>query len=89
MFIWGVVLLALGTLAMLDAQYNYGYIFRSSNATLFMLTSLGVLIRTRILSQRGEKEHLREENQKLTTRVHELETQLAKSDTKVKEEAAV
>ena len=52
--------------------------------------SLQFLIRTRILSQRGEKEQLRDENQKLKTRVHELETQLEKAGSKAaKEEVPV
>ncbi len=53
MLSWCLVLLGLGVLAFLDSQFNYGYIFRSVNSVLFMLVSLGLLIRARVLIKLG------------------------------------
>jgi hypothetical protein len=72
MFIWGLVLFALGIMAFLDAQFNYGYLFRTANAFMFMLVSLGILIRIRILKQMGFRERLVERNDELKARVNEL-----------------
>ncbi len=49
MLTWCAVLFILGVLAFLDAMFNppYGDIFRKVNALLFMLISLGMLIRMR------------------------------------------
>ena len=77
MIIWGIVLFSLGVIATLDSQFNYGYVLRVYNSTLIMLLSLGVLIRARILKQKGEKEKLRETNQQLEAKVQELESQIA------------
>ncbi len=46
MLIWCGVLFALGILAFMDSLFNYGEIFRQVNSVLFMLVSLGLLIRT-------------------------------------------
>lgn len=43
---WCALLFALGVLAFLDSLFNYGEIFRQINSVLFMLTSLGLLVRT-------------------------------------------
>jgi len=72
MIYWGLVLFALGIFATLDSQFNYGYIFRSANAILFLLVSLGVLIRSRYLSQLGFKEQLLQNNDELRARLLEL-----------------
>jgi len=49
MLTWCAVLFVLGVLAFLDALVNppYGDIFRKVNSLLFMLISLGMLIRLR------------------------------------------
>ena len=47
MLIWCTILFFLGVLAFLDANFNYGEIFRKVNSLMFMLISLGVLIRLR------------------------------------------
>lgn len=47
MLFWSTALLILGALAFLDAIFNYGEIFRQVNSFMFMLISLGVLIRLR------------------------------------------
>lgn len=46
MLIWCGILFTLGILAFLDSLFNYGDIFRQVNSVLFMLVSLGLLIRT-------------------------------------------
>ncbi len=46
MFIWCTMLFLLGIAAFLDSIFNYGDIFRQINSVLFMLISLGLLIRT-------------------------------------------
>ncbi len=46
MFIWCTVLFGLGVLAFLDSIFNMGDIFRQVNSVLFMLISVGLLIRT-------------------------------------------
>jgi predicted membrane-bound mannosyltransferase len=43
---WCAVLFSLGLLAFLDSLFNYGEIFRQINSVLFMLVSLGLLVRT-------------------------------------------
>jgi hypothetical protein len=43
---WCVFLFVLGALAFLDTLYNYGEIFRRVDSVIFMLISLGLLIRT-------------------------------------------
>ncbi len=46
MLTWCAVLFALGLLAFLDSLLNMGEIFRRVNSVMFMLVSLGLLIRT-------------------------------------------
>lgn len=46
MLTWCGVLFALGMAAFLDSIYNYGNIFRQINSMLFLLVSLGLLVRT-------------------------------------------
>lgn len=46
MLLWCAVLFVLGIAAFLDSLYNYGDIFRQVNSVLFMLVSLGLLVRT-------------------------------------------
>ncbi len=46
MLTWCAVLFVLGVAAFLDTLYNYGNIFRQVNSVLFMLVSLGLLVRT-------------------------------------------
>ncbi len=47
MVFWSTLLFILGVLAFLDSLFNYGEIFRQINTFMFMLISLGVLIRIR------------------------------------------
>jgi cytochrome c oxidase subunit IV len=46
MLIWCGILFLLGIIAFLDSLFNYGEIFRRVNSVLFMLVSLGLLVRT-------------------------------------------
>jgi hypothetical protein len=46
MFVWCITLFLLGIAAFLDSLFNYGNIFRQINSVLFMLISLGILVRT-------------------------------------------
>ncbi len=46
MLTWCGLLFTLGIAAFLDSIFNYGNIFRQINSVLFMLTSLGLLVRT-------------------------------------------
>ncbi len=46
MLTWCAILFMLGVVAFLDTIFNYGNIFRQINAVMFMLLSLGLLVRT-------------------------------------------
>ncbi len=70
MYAWCAVLFCLGILAFLDTIFNMGEIFRTVNSILFMLISLGLLVRT----SSKRKEHGRE-NMKM--RIYELEKEIA------------
>lgn len=56
MFVWCSLLFSLGVLAFLDSLFNMGEIFRQVNSVLFMLISLGLLIRTTTKSKARKKE---------------------------------
>jgi hypothetical protein len=73
MLIWSIMLLGLGVLAVLDSQFNYGHIFRSANSFIYMLLSLGILIRTRIMGTQGYREQLVRKNIELQEKVEELQ----------------
>lgn len=62
MLYWCLTLFILGVMAFLDTFYNYGEIFQRVNSILFMLISLGLLIRTRMMMKAGKFEKLSEEN---------------------------
>jgi len=61
MFIWCSILFALGILAFLDSIFNMGDIFRQVNSVLFMLISLGLLIRTTTKMKSKELEHYKKQ----------------------------
>jgi hypothetical protein len=60
MLIWCAILFGLGILAFLDTLFNYGEIFRQVNSVLFMLVSLGLLIRTTTKMRSAAREKLGE-----------------------------
>ena len=56
MLAWCIMLFLLGVAAALDSVFNYGEIFRRVNSHLFMLVSLGLLVRTAVRSRELRKE---------------------------------
>jgi hypothetical protein len=90
MFIWSIVLFGLGILAVLDSQLNYGYVFRSANSIVFMLLSLGILIRTKMLEKMGYKENLLRKNIELSAKIEDMErAQPLEERKKAKEKVSV
>lgn len=69
MFIWCTVLFVLGVFAFADSIFNMGEIFRQVNSVMFMLISLGLLIRTTTKARAKKKENYER-------RIIELEQQL-------------
>ena len=57
MFVWCSVLFVLGVFAFIDSIFNMGEIFRQVNSVMFMLISLGLLIRTTTKAKAKTKEH--------------------------------
>ena len=70
MLAWCAILFLLGILAFLDTIFNYGDIFRRVNSVVFMLVSLGLLVRTSMKMRVKRVEGL-------LARVAELEEQVA------------
>ncbi|MCH7879258.1 MAG: hypothetical protein IH914_08100 [candidate division Zixibacteria bacterium] len=66
MFIWVFVLFCLSSVAFIDSVYNLGEIFRQVNSVMFLLVSMGLLVRTTTLKRRGRLENYK-------TRVGHLE----------------
>ena len=66
MIIWIFVLFLLGAIAFIDSVYNFGEIFRQINSVMFLLVSMGLLVRTTTLKRRGRLENFK-------TRVGKLE----------------
>lgn len=61
MLVWCGILFTLGIIAFMDSLFNYGEIFRQVNSVVFMLVSLGLLVRTttKIRHASREKHHQR------------------------------
>lgn len=70
MLVWCVVLLFLGIAAFLDSIFTFGDIFRRINSVMFMLVSLGLLIRTSTKIKMAKREGYKK-------RIEELEQQIA------------
>jgi hypothetical protein len=81
MLVWCGMLLFLGVAAFLDSLFTFGEIFRRINSVLFMLVSLGLLVRvsTKIRMARREGEH---------KRIEELERQVAELSRRQKVEVS-
>ena len=81
MLIWCSVLLFLGIAAFLDSIFAFGDIFRRINSVMFMLVSLGLLIRTstkiRLAKREGDQKRIDELEQK----VEELTRRQPKKET--------
>ncbi|UCE65757.1 MAG: hypothetical protein JSU85_12970 [Candidatus Zixiibacteriota bacterium] len=69
MLSWCIILFGLGVMAFLDTIFNYGEIFRRINSVVFMLVSLGLLIRVYHMAKLGEKENLQNRNTQLEDEV--------------------
>ena len=80
MLAWCTILFVLGILAFLDTIFSYGEIFRRINSVMFMLVSLGLLIRTSMKMKIKRIEGL-------IARIEELEDRLSKTDTCTKASA--
>jgi hypothetical protein len=59
-------------LAFLDSLFNYGEIFRQVNSVLFMLVSLGLLVRTTTKRRMQTYEHQAAQIRALEEEVHTL-----------------
>ena len=86
MLIWSFVLFGLGVLAVLDSQFNYGQIFRSANSIMYMLLSLGILIRAKLIKTRGYREQLVRRNIELEEQVKGLQHSLQLLEQKTEQE---
>ena len=66
---WCAFLFLLGILAFMDTIFNYGEIFRRINSVIFMLTSLGLLMRvsmkTKIRTMEGYIQKIQQLEQQL------------------------
>lgn len=69
MFMWCGIMFGLGILAFVDSILNMGEIFRTVNSVLFMLLSLGLLVRTTSKIKTKRIEHYE-------ARIHSLEQQV-------------
>jgi len=75
MLIWCAILFALGILAFMDSIFNYGEIFRQVNSVLFMLTSLGLLVRTTTKIRGKQLESYQEQVSRLEMEVRNMRTE--------------
>ena len=57
---WCALLFCLGLAAFTDSLFNYGNIFRQVNSVLFMLVSLGLLVRTTTKIRHATREKIGE-----------------------------
>jgi len=85
MLIWCFVLLLLGVTAFLDTIFTQNEIFRTINSVLFMLVSLGLLVRTSTKQRIGRRESYQKRIQELERQIKEL-TQTERSPQKTKVE---
>lgn len=75
MFVWCAILFVLGLLAFADALFNMGEVFRRANSILFLLISLGLLIRTTTKMKLGKWEDRESKVFDLERRVRQLEAE--------------
>ncbi|MBD3167897.1 MAG: hypothetical protein GF307_00345 [candidate division Zixibacteria bacterium] len=69
---WCAFLFALGILAFMDTIFNYGEIFRRINSVIFMLSSLGLLMRVSMKSKMRTVESYIEKIQYLEAEIAQL-----------------
>ena len=65
MLVWSIVMFALGAFAFLDSFYDFGGAFRPAYAFLFMLLSLGILVRMKMLMKLQKSENLQQRMEEL------------------------
>ncbi len=75
MFVWCAILFILGILAFVDAIFNMGEVFRRANSIVFLLISLGLLIRTTTKMKLGRWEDRESKVYDLERRVRQLEAE--------------
>ena len=75
MFVWCSILFVLGLLAFVDSFFNMGEVFRKANSMVFLLISLGLLIRTTTKIKLGKREDRESKVFDLERRVRQLETE--------------
>ncbi len=80
MLIWCSVLLFLGIAAFLDSIFTFGEIFRTVNSVLFMLVSLGLLVRTSTKMRIGKREGYEKRIGELETKIAELTSKVPKKE---------
>jgi len=85
MLIWCSVLLFLGISAFLDNIFTQNEIFRTINSILFMLVSLGLLVRTSTKKKIGRRELYLKRIDELERKIKDL-TQTGHSTPKTKVE---
>ena len=76
MFVWCGIMFGLGLLAFVDSILNMGEIFRTVNSVLFMLLSLGLLVRTTSKIKEKRIEHYEARIHSLEQQVHNLRSEL-------------
>jgi hypothetical protein len=69
MLVWWAMMFTLGALALCDSYLDFGGLFRQINSAIFLLASLGLLVRIVRKTQQHTKE-------KLVERIGELESEL-------------
>jgi hypothetical protein len=79
MFAWCTILFILGITAFLDSLFNYGDIFRKVNSVLFMLVSLGLLVRTTTKMRSRKIEGYIAKIDELGKRIKQMEREKVKS----------
>ena len=79
MFVWCTILFLLGIMAFLDSLFNYGDIFRRINSVLFMLVSLGLLVRTTTKMRMRKIEGYMERIDQLEEKIRKIGTEKVKS----------
>ena len=78
MLTWCAVLFFLGVAAFLDSLFTFGEIFRRVNSVLFMLVSLGVLVRVSIKIKLGQRENYQERIKDLEIEIQNIKKEKTK-----------
>lgn len=73
MFVWCSLLFVLGIAAFLDSIFNMGDIFRQVNSVLFMLISLGLMVRTTTKMKEKKRENYQSQIFELERKIRTLQ----------------